>query len=194
MADRRSPTGVLTTVRRGVAVVVIVALACATPAGAQQPQPERPSSSPATPVDVDELPVSVERIQNRLAQPSALSLDLIQPVFRLEVVERRPEWKIEIDWLGTRDGAPVPFGYPWHDQFLAMVTPPEARAFSAFTGTDLLQILATSLAQGLITQAVAAKIKSAITERRAREAREEVDAAIEAWRREREAAGQSTPP
>ena len=192
MADRRSPTGVQTTVRRGVAVVVMVALAWATPAGAQQ-QPEPPPSTPASPVDVDELPVSVERIQNRLAQPSAITLDLIQPVFRLEVVERRPEWQIDIDWLGTRDGAPVPYGYPWHDQFLAMVTPPEARAFGAFTGTDLLQILATSLAQGLITTAVAEKITSAIKERRAREAREEVDAAIDAWRREREAAGQSTP-
>jgi hypothetical protein len=171
-------------------------LGWAPPAAAQQ-SPARPSSDAAPPVEVEELPVSVERIQNRLAQPSAISLDLIQPVFRLEVVERRPEWQIEIDWLGTRDGAPVPFGYPWHDQFLAMVTPPEARAFGAFTGTDLLQILATSLAQGLVTTAVTGKIKSALRERRQREAREEVDAAIEAWRRERETAGerpQAQPP
>ena len=182
--------------KRGLAIVAMAVLAWTPPAAAQQ-SPAQPSSDATPPVEVEELPLSVERIQNRLAQPSAIGLDLIQPVFRLEVVERRPEWQIEIDWLGTRDGAPVPFGYPWHDQFLAMVTPPEARAFGAFTGTDLLQILATSLAQGLVTTAVTGKIKSALRERRQREAREEVDAAIEAWRREREAAGkpqQAQPP
>jgi hypothetical protein len=69
-----------------------------------------------------------------------------------------------------------------------MTTPPQARSFGAFEGTDLLQVMVTSLVQGLATETVAGAIKAAIRERRERQAKEEVDAAIAAWKKEREAA------
>ena len=90
-------------------------------------------------------------------------------------------------------------GVPWHDQYLNMVTPPQARSFGAFEGTDLLQVMATSLVQGLAIETVAGAITAAIRERRERQAKAEVDAAIAAWKKERDAAaaperGTASPP
>jgi hypothetical protein len=139
-------------------------------------------------VNVDALPLSLDRIAEQLEKPPALRLDTIHPTFRVQIFGERPRWLADIDWLGAADGRKLPVGAPWHDQFLNMVTPAEARSFGAFEGTDLLQVMATSLAQGLATQAVVGAINSAIRERRERRAKEEVDAAIAAWKKEREAA------
>src|SRR6187401_3138552 len=67
-----------------------------------------------------------------------------------------------------------------------MVTPQTARPFGQVTGWDLLQLSATSLVEGMTTKSLAQKIKAASERRRAAEAQAEVDAAIEAWKGERE--------
>ena len=148
-----------------------------------------PGTTPQPPaVNVDALPLSLERIAERLEEPPALRLDTTRPTFRVQIFGRRQQWLGDIDWLGTADGRKPPVGVPWHDQFLNMVTPQQARSFGAFEGTDLLQVMATSLVQRLATETVVGAIKAAISERRERQAQEEVDAAIAAWKKEREAA------
>jgi hypothetical protein len=170
-------------------VVVVCLLRCAG-ASAQAvdapPPPSRPSPPPD--VNVDALPLSLDRIAERLEQPPALRLDTTRPTFRVQIYGQRQRWLGDIDWLGTADGRRPPVGVPWHDQFLNMVTPEQARSFGAFEGTDLLQVMATSFLQGFATETVVGAIKGAIRDRRERQAKEEVDAAIAAWKKEREAA------
>ncbi len=151
-----------------------------------QPQPQNPPAA-KTAVNVDALPVSLERISEDLERTPVIDLDALRPTFRVQIVGTRARWTLGIDWLGTEEGVKPPAGTPWHNQYLNMVTPAEARSFGAFEGTDLLQVMGTSLAQGLAAGLVAGKIKSALRARREREAREEVDAAIAAWKKEREA-------
>jgi hypothetical protein len=174
-------------VRSLVVVVCLLRCGAASAQTSEAPPPPSPPPSPP-PVNVDALPLSLDRIAGRLEQPPGLRLDTTRPTFRVQIVGQRQIWLGDIDWLGTADGHKAPSGVPWHDQFLNMTTPPQARSFGAFEGTDLLQVMATSLVQGLATETVAGAIKAAIRERRERQAKEEVDAAIAAWKKEREAA------
>jgi hypothetical protein len=153
------------------------------PAG--QPAAQTAPASP--PIDVDALPLDLDRIAEQLRQKPVLQLDPDRPIFRLQVFGTRPRWLDEIDWLDIASRGKPPAGIPWNARFLDMVTPPQARSFGASEGTDLLQLLATSYAQGLAAGAVVGKISSALQERRERRAREEVDAAIAEWKRQREA-------
>jgi hypothetical protein len=175
-------------------VVLFVYLLSAPAAGAQtggasappRPQQQNPPAS-ATAVDVDALPISLERISEGLERTPVIDLDALRPTFRVEIVGTRERWTLEIDWLGTEEGFKPPAGTPWHNQYLNMVTPAQAGSFGAFEGSDLLQVMGTSLAQRLAAGWVAGKITSAVRGRRERKAREEVDAAIAAWKKEREA-------
>lgn len=192
-------------VRRVVAGVLVVGLTVGPTAHAlaqsqaQPPQGERTATQPASgqstpPVDVDELPISVDRIGQGLARPSTITLELSQPMFRAEIIETRPRWLGDIQWLSEQDTAlPVPTGPAWHRDFLSMVTPQQARPFGQVQGWDLLQLVASSFAQGVATNMVAGKIKKTMERRRANEARAEVDAAIEAWKKDREKAGAQPP-
>jgi len=124
------------------------------------------------------------RIPLRLADVGLLLLAaLVVGGLVLELVQRRPLLPFYVATYTL-----LLCVVPWHDQFLNMTTPPEARSFGAFEGTDLLQVMATSLVQRLATETVVGAIKAAFRDRRERQAKEEVDAAIEAWKKEREAA------
>jgi hypothetical protein len=162
--------------RAGVCAVLV--LLAAGPAAAQQARPEEPSA-----VDVEQLPISVDRIEDDLSTPPAISLESTQPLFRVEIIAPRQRWLREIDWLGTTERVgpivPVP---SIHDQYLARVTPPEARMFGAFEGAELFQVMVTSLIQGLAARKVADKVTEAMRKRREEEARREVDEAIARWR------------
>jgi hypothetical protein len=136
---------------------------------------------------VEALPISLERIGEKLERTPVIDLDALRPTFRVQIVAPRPRWTLAIDWLGTEDGFRPPAGQPWHNEYLNMTTPHQARSFGAFEGTDLLQVMGTSFVQHLAAGLVSGKIKSAVQARRERLAREEVDAAIAAWRKEREA-------
>jgi hypothetical protein len=137
-------------------------------------------------VDVSELPIDVNRIQTQLAQPRDINLDLLRPTFRTSVIERRPRWFDEIDWLEDVRGMPTPTGPAWHTEFLNMVTPPEARMYGAYTSSELLQVAATSLLQALAANTVANAIKTAVRNRKEEAAKREVDEAIEQWKQEQE--------
>jgi hypothetical protein len=190
MAGRRLIRGVVSSVQVRSLVVLVCLLRCGVASAQTGGAPsEPPATAPKPPaVNVDALPLSLERIAEQLEEPPALRLDTTQPTFRVQIYGQRQLWLGDIDWLGTADGRRAPAGVQWHDQFLNMTTPPQARSFGAFEGTDLLQVMVTSLVQGLATETVAGAIKAAIRERRERQAKEEVDAAIAAWKKEREAA------
>lgn len=140
-------------------------------------------------MDVGELPIDLDRIQSRLAQPREINLDLLRPTFRTSVIERRPRWFDEIDWLEKVRGAPTPTVPATHSEFLNMVTPPEARMYGAYSSGELAQVAVTSLIQALATNTVSNAIKTAVRNRKAEAARREVDEAIEQWKREREGKG-----
>jgi hypothetical protein len=146
-------------------------------------QTEEPRTPPAAAVDVDELPVSVSRVQRELQRPQTLSLEVTQPLFRVEVTAQRPRWLTEIDWLGTKDriGPIVPHPTP-HQQFLARVTPQLAQPYHAFEGTELLQVAITSFLQGLATRKATEALKDELQRRREEDARREVDESIERWK------------
>lgn len=176
------PSGVQTPVRRLLLFFVLL-LAAAAGADAQP----RPSGSPAPDVDVSELPISVDRIEQDLQSPSAISLEVTRPLFRVEIVAPRPpDWLGNIDWLGTRDriGPTVPVP-SLHDQYLARVTPREVQPFSsfAFGNVGLLQVAITSFLQSLATKKVVEEVPDQLREHREEEARREVDEAIARWQK-----------
>jgi hypothetical protein len=145
------------------------------------------ATEPQRPVDVEQLPVSVDRIEDNLRTPPAISLESTLPLFRVEIVAPRQRWLTDIDWLGTseRVGRIPPFP-TIHEQYIARVTPPEARMYSAFEGAELFQVMVTSLIQGLASRKVAAAVKDAVRKRHEEEARREVDEAITRWREQLE--------
>jgi hypothetical protein len=197
-------------VRRVVAAVLTVGLSlgpvaelCAQPqetqAAPQRPPAQKPPAEAppddAAGVDVDELPISVDRIGKRLSKTSPISLELSQPMFRTEVIETRPKWLGDIEWLPEHDPKlPVPSGPASHREFLTMVTPQQVRPFGHVKNLDLLELVAASFAQGVATSMLAGTIKRAVERRRAASARAEVDAAIEAWKQEREQTARPVPP
>jgi hypothetical protein len=201
VADRHLRPGVQTCVARGLALALVWLLAggsgpflpdaMAQDAGAPQPS-ERDATAeprPAPTVDVDDLPISIERIQKGLARQPAMTTVPSRPIFRLEVFGEQRRLAGDIDWLDPEheNSAYRPNGPRWHNEFLSMVTPPEARAYGAFSPGELLQVAVTSLAQALGTRAVVGAVKSATRDRRQRQAEAEVDAAIAAWKAQRQA-------
>jgi hypothetical protein len=130
-----------------------------------------------------ELPISVDRIRDGLAREPVLRLD-VQPVYRVEIRERRPRyWDLEADFTFPEE--PRTSTTRWHDEFLAMVTPPEARLYSPMlTGSEIATISATSLAFAGAAELVKSGFKEWRTSRknaRERAARKEVDAAMLEW-------------
>jgi hypothetical protein len=105
---------------------------------------------------------ALARIRKALAQqPSPLSTPLTEgtPVFRVTVVGRpfelapfketiRPGWQ------------PVQPGLFYHNEIAYRFTPPQARPYGAFTGPELVQVAATSLASALLIQAVGETVKA----------------------------------
>jgi hypothetical protein len=155
-----------------------------TPARAQ-PAPEESRESPTTPYSVDRVRESLER------EPAVVtSLDRLA-VFRLEIVERRPR-TLDLDSPFTTSGEPRSWTTSWHDEFLGMVTPDEARPYSPMlSSTDRMQLVGTSLAAlGVIELATSAVNTWRASRRRGAEAaaRREVDAALEAFEERKRAA------
>lgn len=149
-------------------------------AGAQQPAPPEPTET---------LPVSLDRIQRALSTKPALELKEQNPVFRLEIVGRKPT--IE-DILGERFWiGPTPYGGMTHQEFLDMVTPKWAQSYGAFTGKSLLTATALTLMEQWALKGAIHKFRNAIDNREREAARKEVLEALAALERARAAAGLS---
>ena len=97
-------------------------LAAGTPAWAQQQRADRQ-------LDVDRLPIDVERIQRQIRQGSteAEQREGLNLRYQVEVFGRAPEIRIFAPGENLTTG-PVPYGAPTHQEMIDHVTPREFRS------------------------------------------------------------------
>jgi hypothetical protein len=145
-------------------------------------------SPPSPALAPGDVPVSIDRIQRALAQESALKLT-DGTRFRVEIFGRRPTLAELLGPDFLKGPTLPPAAGMTHQEFLAMVTPPLAQPYGAFTGTDLLQVAITTMLQQWAVQKALDKLRAATTEREREQARREVDEAMDKLRKAREAAG-----
>ena len=148
----------------------------------QQPAPPAAPSASST-----ELPVSLDRIQRALSAPPAIDLSEQHPVFRVEIVGRKPtleEILGEKFWIG-----PVPYGGMTHSEFLDMVTPKMAQPYQGFSGGHLLAQLALTYAEQWALKEAIRKFRGALTDRERESARKEVVEALAELEKARREAG-----
>jgi hypothetical protein len=108
--------------------------------------PPRPASAQAAAsVDVDRVPVSLERIRRELRSPEAAVTGDGRLRYYVEVYGKAPRLTIleHLDGFDLRRG-PVPFSGMTHQDFLDFVTPPEYRSFAGFSGKEAVQVAATT--------------------------------------------------
>ena len=108
-------------------------------------------------------------------------------MFRLEVFGRKPTLEDilgEKFWIG-----PTPYGGMTHQEFLAMVTPPEARPYGGFTGGHLLAEVGLTLAEQWALKQAIRKFRDAREEHEREAARKEVMDALAALEKARRDAG-----
>src|SRR6187401_3273304 len=124
---------------------------------------QQPPSAPAQPAPAPaELPVSLDRIQRALSVPAPLDLKEQSPVFRLEIVGRKPTLE---DLLGERFWiGPTPYGGMTHQEFLDMVTPKLAQPYGGFSGKYLVAQTALTLAEQWALKQAISKFKNALTD------------------------------
>ena len=152
---------------------------------ASQQAPAAPQDpAPAATVN---LPVSLDRIQRALSAPAPTSLTEQMPVFRLEIVGRKPTLE---DLLGERFWiGPTPYGGMTHQEYLDMVTPKLAQPFGGFSGKYLVAQVALQFAEQWALKQAISKFKNALTDREREAARKEVMEALEALEKARRDAG-----
>jgi hypothetical protein len=157
---------------------------------AAEPASRSQQGSQASELDPDSLPVSLERIQKRLATEPAIKLDSGKPVFRVEVLGKNPtiEDILGPDYLK----GPVSWGGMSHQEFLNMVTPQDVRGYAAFSNKEAFTVAATSVALQWALQKAIQKLSDARDARKEREqeaARQEVLDALNALQHARAKAG-----
>jgi hypothetical protein len=177
-------------------VVLLAGLLSGTPqqtgASAEPEPPPQPANGSAQPSPPPDLPVSLKRIQRALAKEPAIRL--LDPktrdgrqVYRVDVEAE----KIDIVSLLGRDSlrAPASYGGMTHQEFLDLVTPNDVKGYAAFSNGQGMMVAATSIAlQWAVLKAFDA-LKTAKDDRAKARARKEVEEALEALRRARQAAG-----
>ena len=161
------------------------------------PQDRQPAPSPAIQVDSatpptdspdGELPVSVDRIRQKLSDPPAIKLQTQGTVFRVEVVAR----KLTIEDILGPDylKGPVPAsGGMTHQEFLDLVTPKDVQGYAAFSNKEAATVAATSFALQWALQAAIHKFQEAKADREREAARKEVQEALGELEKARIAAG-----
>lgn len=153
----------------------------------QQAAPPPPAPSAATQPDATDLPVSLDRIQRALSTPAAIDLKEQHPVFRLEVIGRKPTLE---DLLGERFWiGPTPYGGMTHQEFLDMVTPKLAQPYAGFSGKYLVAETALAIAEQWALKSAIKKFQSALTDREREAARKEVMDALASLEKARREAG-----
>ncbi len=104
----------------------ITALTVLLLAGSARAQDQPPPPTQNAKLEVDALPISLDRIQRKLAQRPASSGSGLKLDYYVEVVGKAPR----IDVFGEFDvkHGPVPYGGITHADFLSLVTPQEFRS------------------------------------------------------------------
>jgi hypothetical protein len=127
------------------------------------PRATAPDGQAAARADDGNLPVSLDRIRRGLERKPTGVFNPDRPTFQVYIEGRLPTFA-EFYAGETFEGGPSGWVPRGHQEFLDMVTPPEAQPFGAFTGTDLLLVGAQSLATGLVANALFNALPRAIRE------------------------------
>lgn len=171
-------------------------------AGPQQPSTstgaegasQRPAQAPTQPVDSDQLPVSLDKIQRQLARAPLIKLDVPSrpqstdlPLFRVEIEGQR----LTIEEILGPDflRGPVPYGGMTHQEFLNMVTPTDVQGYAAFSNKEAATVAVTAFALQWALKTAIREFQEAKDERAREAARKEVQEALEALRKARRDAG-----
>jgi hypothetical protein len=161
----------------------------ASPGAAQSETPVATGDAAANADKVDgDLPVSVDRIRQKLSEPPAIKVQTQGTVFRVEVVGR----KLTIEDILGPDylKGPVPAaGGMTHQEFLDLVTPKDVQGYAAFSNKEAATVAATSFALQWALQAAIHKFSEAKAEREREAARKEVQEALAELEKARIAAG-----
>ena len=154
------------------------------PPAQQQPQPGQ------VPVNPDDLPVSLDRIQRALAKTPTLQFaEQDRPVFRVQVFGDKPT--IE-DILGPDFArGPVRHGSMTHQEFLNLVTPKDVQGYAAFSNKEGMTVATTSFLLQWTLQKAIQKFRETKDERARAAARQEVMEALDALEKARARAGLS---
>jgi hypothetical protein len=150
-----------------VSALLFTAFLAASSAQAQTPKPSSPPDSPSSPASTDEhalnLPVSLDKIKEALAQTPAVSLRTLdeRPTFRVQIRERQriEELLATLNYKSTPPPAGGLYGYEMQRQMWPSVDNPLRQPYAAFNQPELLTILV----ENLVGHYLADKVKSAIT-------------------------------
>jgi hypothetical protein len=158
-----------------------------TPPQQSSPLTQKPEGGPVK-VAPDELPVSLDRIQQALAKTPMLRFDTKdRPVIRVEIFGEKPT--IE-DILGPDFAkGPVKYGSMTHQEFLDMVTPKDVQGYAAFSNKEGATVAATSFLLQWTLQKAIQKFRETKDERARAAARQEVIDALNALDEARDKAG-----
>jgi hypothetical protein len=173
---------------------VLVAVLSVTSATAQT----RPTSSGATPASqvaapAPETPASLGRIRAALEQAPQNVLKMPEtPEFNIVIEGRLPRFE-DFVTAGELTSYAMPTSMT-HSEYLAMVTPAEARPFASSVNGDLVQVIATSVATSLALTAIAQALKSAFRSRKEEEAKKEVEPLVEELKRRQSEGTSPAPP
>ncbi len=169
-------------------LVLLLLLGLASPLGAQgTASPAAPPSGAtgATQAAGDDLPVSLERIRERLSRPPGDSI--------LDTLERRPDFTVQVEEQARIDAiiskldfssGPAPAGGLHgfeQQQRLFSSTRPLQRPYAAFSGGELLTIALQNVIGRYLANRVIRAVSSAQETRAERDAREEVEREIAAF-------------
>jgi hypothetical protein len=124
--------------------------------------PPKVETQPARKPTPEQLGVSFDRVKAALERElgPALRISSDQPTFRVEIIEKRkpflPDFTegLKIDWQ------PVTATGLYHDEFMSMVTPPQARPYGAFVNGELVQVALTSVLNSLLMSGARSLIDS----------------------------------
>jgi hypothetical protein len=177
----------------------VLLLTAAVTAAMPQERPPAPTPAPAVQGDTSiataatdtpdgELPVSVDRIRQKLSDPPAIKLQTQGTIFRVEVVAR----KLTIEDILGPDylKGPVPAsGGMTHQEFLDLVTPKDVQGYAAFSNKEAAMVAATSFALQWALQKAVHKFQEAKADREREAARKEVQEALAELEKARIAAG-----
>jgi len=176
----------------GLSLLILMSVLAADPQ--QPPSSSAPGDSSTkqgttepAPLDPNNLPVSLERIQKGLAKPQTVRLNPDRQVFRVEIFGEKPTVEDILGkdfWKG-----PVPYGGMTHQEFLNMVTPKDVQGMAAFSNKEGMIVAATSVALQWALQSAIHKYEEAKDNRAKEAAQKEVQEALDALRKARRAAG-----
>jgi hypothetical protein len=154
---------------------------------AQQNGHASAAAEPAEPLDPNNLPVSLRKIQRALSREPAIRISEQRAKFRVEVFGRKPtiDEILGPDW----HRGPAGYGGMTHQEFLNMVTPKDVQGYAAFSNAEGAVVAATSFAIQYALAKAIKKFQEAKQEREREEAKREVDEALAALREARRKAG-----